>query len=73
VRRRIDWNEELKKTEKIRMKGFRYTAAGLILALFWLIGARQIQKEISFTPMLFSLFLVVSGVLLFALIMRRKK
>lgn len=55
------------------MKGFRYTAAGLILALFWLIGARQIQKEISFTPMLFSLFLVVSGVLLFALIMRRKK
>jgi thiosulfate reductase cytochrome b subunit len=72
-RKRIDWDEELKKTERIRVKGFRYTAAGFALALFWLLGARYIQREISFAPMLLSVFLVIVGVLLFILVLRRKK
>ncbi|MBL3538879.1 MAG: hypothetical protein JMJ95_04290 [Aminivibrio sp.] len=55
------------------MKGFRYTAAGFALALFWLLGARYIQREISFAPMLLSVFLVIVGVLLFILVLRRKK
>jgi hypothetical protein len=72
-RKRIDWDEELKKTERIRIKGFRYTAAGFALALFWLLGARHMQREISFAPMLFSVFLVIFGALLFIFILRRKK
>ncbi len=72
-RKRIDWDEELKKTERIRLKGFRYTAAGFVLVLFWFLGVRQIQGEISFLPMLFPFFLVISGVLLFILVLRRKK
>jgi hypothetical protein len=72
-RKRIDWDEELKKTERIRLKGFRFTAAGFVLVLLWLLGVRQIQKEIPILPMLFSFFLVISGVLLLIIVLRRKK
>lgn len=71
-RKKIDWDEELKKTERIRIKGFRYTAAGFALALFWLLGARHMQREISFAPMLLSIFLVILGVFLFILVLRKK-
>lgn len=71
-RKRVDWDEELRKTERIRMRGFGFTAAGFILAFFWLLGARQIQKGISFMPMLFSIIMAACGVFLFFIIMYKK-
>lgn len=72
-RKRIDWEEELKKTEKIRMKGFKYTLSSFILALFWVLGARQIQREFSFAPLLLTVFFVAAGTVLFGIVARRKR
>lgn len=71
-RKRVDWDEELKKSERIRRKGFGFTAAGFILAIFWLLGARQMQKGLSFLPMLFSIIMAACGVFLFLIMIHKK-
>ncbi len=73
-RRRIDWDEEIKKTERIRWKGLRFSIAAFGLAAFWIFGvSRMGRKDISLTPITVLLFFVGAGTLLFIMLMRRKQ
>ena len=72
-RKRVDWDEELKKSEKIRRRGFFYTVGGFALTLFWILGARQMQRNFSFGPLVVLLFFVAAGTFLFTMVIRRRK
>ena len=72
-RKRVDWDEELRKSEKIRRRGFFYTLGGFALALFWILGARQMQRNYSFGPLVVLFFFVAAGTLLFTVLSRRRK
>ena len=72
-RKRVDWDEELKKSEKIRRRGFFYTLGGFSLALFWILGARQMQRHFAFGPLVILLFFVAAGTFLFTMVARRRK
>ena len=37
-RRKVNWDEEIKKSEEIRRKGLRLTLVTFLMALFWLLG-----------------------------------
>ena len=72
-RKRVDWDEELRKSEKIRRRGFFYTLGGFALALFWILGARQMQRNYSFGPLVVLFIFVAAGTLLFTVLSRRRK
>ena len=72
-RKWVDWDEEMKKSERIRRRGFFYTLGGFALALFWILGARQMQRNYSFGPIVIIFFFVAAGTLLFTVVSRRRK
>lgn len=73
-RKRVDWDEEMKKTEQIRWKGLRFSIASFALAAFWIFGAgRMGRKTLSLGPLALALFFVAAGTLLFIMLMRRKQ
>jgi len=40
-KRRVDWDEEIRKTERIRRKGFFISALGLGIALLFVLGLNR--------------------------------
>ena len=73
-RKRIDWDEEIRKSEQIRLRGLRYTIAAFVLAGFWLFAVgRMGKKDISLAPLFVTLLLIGAGTLLFFFLSRRKK
>ena len=68
-RRRVDWDEEVRKTERIRRKGFFISALGLgVAALFTFGGGRGVGDVMEIGPkLLFALFLALSLALCLAL------
>jgi membrane protein implicated in regulation of membrane protease activity len=45
VRRRVDWDEELRKTERIRRKGLFISALGFGVAAVFIVGASRLNKS----------------------------
>ncbi|MDR2527525.1 MAG: hypothetical protein LBD04_00705 [Synergistaceae bacterium] len=66
-RRRVDWDEEVRKTERIRRRGFFISALGLgVAVLFTFGGGRGGVTEIG-PKLLFAFFLALSLALCLAL------
>ena len=72
-RKKIDWDEEIKKSEQIRWKGLRFSIASFALAVFWIFGVGRMEKEISIVPLAALIFFVGAGTLLFIMLMRRRR
>ncbi|MDI9370136.1 MAG: hypothetical protein GX181_01695 [Synergistaceae bacterium] len=73
-RKRIDWDEEQNKTERIRWKGFRISLASFAMAALWIFGVgRMGVKEITLAPMVLLLYFVGAGTLLAVFLLRRKR
>ena len=71
-RKRIDWDEEIRKTEQVRWKGLRFSIASFALAAFWIFGVgRMGRKSLSMGPLTLVLLFVAAGTLLFIMLMRR--
>lgn len=73
-RKRVDWDEEIKKTEQIRWKGVRFSIASFALATFWIFGVGRMGKKAPFLgPLVLTLLFVAAGTLLFIMLLRRKQ
>jgi hypothetical protein len=71
-RRRIDWDEEIRKTEQIRRKGLKNTALGCIMSFLLLVGVRRMHpKLLQAGGMLSFLLVAVATVLLIVILFRR--
>jgi hypothetical protein len=66
-RRHVNWDEELRKTEAIRMRGFRISAFGFVMGFLFLVGSVQLNDKIPFgrNLLLIGYFVVAFGVLAF--------
>lgn len=59
-RRRVDWEEERRRTERSQMKGLRYSALSFLMAFFFLLMTKTFYRDYPLkTP------LIVLGALLF--------
>jgi len=58
---RVDWEKELRKTEEIRMKGFRVSIFGFVVAILFIFGVSRINNSVLLYP-----FLIVIGCFLAA-------
>jgi Ca2+/Na+ antiporter len=47
-RKRVDWEKEMRKTEEIRMRGFKISILGFAVAVLFLFGASRINNDTSF-------------------------
>jgi len=67
--KRIDWEKEIQKTEEIRMKGFRTSIFGFVIASVFLLGASRINESASVFPALIMIgcFLAATIILIFTL------
>jgi hypothetical protein len=70
VRRRVDWNEELRKTEGIRRKGLFISALSFGVAAIFIFGAGHLNKggielsrKVIFTFCFLLAMFLMSGVL----------
>jgi hypothetical protein len=76
-RRRVDWDEELRKTERIRRKGLFISALGFGVAMIFIVGANRLNSggvgvEIS-RKIIFTLCFVLAMFLLRNVLGRRKR
>jgi hypothetical protein len=74
-RRRVDWDEELRKTERIRRKGLFTSALGFGIAMIFIVGARRLSPggvEIS-RKVIFTFCFVLAMFLLRGVLGRRKR
>lgn len=44
-KKRVDWEKELRKTEEIRMRGFRTSMFGFIVAILFIFGVSRINEH----------------------------
>lgn len=51
-RKRIDWDEEMRKTEEIRSRGFRTSVLSFFVAIMFMVGANRLNEEFSIYPYL---------------------
>ncbi|MDR3231429.1 MAG: hypothetical protein LBT65_08305 [Synergistaceae bacterium] len=74
-RRRIDWDEELRKTERIRRKGLFVSALSFCLAMSFIAGAGRLSKSgIEFSrKVIFTFCLVIAMFLLRGILRRRER
>lgn len=73
-RRRIDWEEERRRTEKSRMKGLRYSTLSFLMAFFFLMMTKTFHREYSLNaPMIVLGALFVGNLVLFFLFYRRNR
>lgn len=63
-RRRIDWNEEIRKSERIRRNGLKNTALGCIMSFLFLVGARRINPSWSPGTGILSFLLIAIAIVL---------
>ena len=66
-RLRVDWDEEIRKTERIRRRGFFISALGLGVAVLFTFGGWRFGGSVGMTEIvpkiLFALFLALSSAL----------
>ena len=76
-RRRINWDEEVQKSERIRMKGLRSTIVGSLMSFLLLVAARKVNPSWSPGTGILSFLLIaiaiVLAITLFFRHSRRKK
>ena len=76
-RRRINWDEEVQKSERIRMKGLRSTIVGCLMSFLLLVAARKVNPSWSPGTGILSFLLIaiaiVLAITLFFRLSRRKK
>ena len=72
-RRRVDWEKEIEKTERIRRRGFGYTVGGFILAMFWMFGAKHMGGNLPIGPVILSFIFIAAGTMLFFTLLARRK
>ena len=76
-RRRINWDEEVQKSERIRMKGLRSTIVGSLMSFLLLVAARKVNPSWSPGTGILSFLLIaiaiVLAITLFFRLSRRKK
>ncbi len=76
-RRRINWDEEVQKSERIRMKGLRSTIVGCLMSFLLLVAARKVNPSWSPGTGILSFLLIaiaiVLAITLFFRHSRRKK
>ena len=74
-RRRVDWNEEIRKTERIRRRGFFISVLGFGLALIVVFGINRVGvglAELS-RKIIFALCFVLSMFLVRIVLRRRER
>jgi phosphotransferase system glucose/maltose/N-acetylglucosamine-specific IIC component len=74
-RKRIDWEKEMQKTEDIRMRGFRTSVFGFVIAVMFLLGASRVNKDASVFSVVIMIgcFLAAIVILIFTLKRRAAK
>ena len=76
-RRRINWDEEVQKSERIRMKGMKSTMVGSLMSFLLLVAARKVNPSWSPGTGILSFLLIaiaiVLAITLFFRHSRRKK
>ncbi|MDR1621799.1 MAG: hypothetical protein LBS00_05435 [Synergistaceae bacterium] len=70
TRRRVDWDEEIRKTERIRRRGLFVSALGFGVAVIFIVGASRmspvgidISRKLIFTFSLVAAMFLVRGIL----------
>ncbi len=72
-RRRVDWEEERRKTEQSQAKGFRYSALSFFMVFLFMLMIKVFHREYSLgVPMRVLGALLVGTVVLFILVHRRR-
>jgi hypothetical protein len=74
-RRRVDWDEELRKTERIRRKGLFISALGFGVAMICVLGASRLNPggvEIS-RKIIFTFCFVIAMFLMRGILKRRER
>jgi len=71
-RNRIDWEKEIQKTEEIRMRGFKTSTLGFILAAMFLFGASRVNTDASLTSHAIMIGCFFSAVVFFVFTLRRR-
>lgn len=72
-RKRVDWEEERRKTEQSQAKGFRYSALSFCMVLLFLFMTKVFHREYSLgVPMGLLGALLAGTVVLFLLVLRRR-
>ncbi|MDR1875064.1 MAG: hypothetical protein LBQ90_08665 [Synergistaceae bacterium] len=74
-RRRVDWDEELRRTERIRRKGLFTSALSFCVAVVVILGAGRLSKGgIEFSRrVIFTFCLVIALFLVRGLLRRRER
>ena len=73
-RRRVDWDEEIRKTEQIRKKGLFVSGLSFAVALIVMFGAgRMSGSAISVSRKVIAIFCLVLGLFLFRATARRRE
>jgi uncharacterized membrane protein len=72
-RRKVNWDEEIKKSEEIRRKGLRLTLVTFLMALFWLFGMGHMHKEWSWGSALWVILFLMGGALLIFCVAGKRK
>jgi hypothetical protein len=73
-RRRVDWDEELRKTERIRRKGFFISLLSFSVAIVVVMGAGRMNKGgIEFSRSVIFTFCLLIGMFLVRGLLRRRE
>ena len=73
-RRRVDWDEEIRKTDRIRRRGFALSALSLVVALGVIFGVgRMGGVDVSVQRKVVAIACLVLGVFLFRVVLRRRE
>jgi len=73
-RRRVDWDEELRKTERIRRRGLFVSALSFCAAMALIAGASHLNKSgIEFSRRIIFTFCLVIAMFLMRGVLRRRE
>ena len=79
-RRRVDWDEELRKTERIRRRGFFVSGLSFAVSVVFILGFNwlgrdgfQVSRKILFTFLVVVAMFLVRGILLRRERLRRER
>lgn len=73
-RRRVDWEEERRRTEQSHIRGLRHSALSFFMAFFFMLMAQVFHRDYPLrVPILVLGALLVGNVILLVLAFRRKR
>jgi hypothetical protein len=71
-RKRVDWEKELQKTEEIRMKGFRTSIFGFVIAVLFIFGVSRINDSASIFPLVITIGCFLAATIILVLTLKRR-